>query len=218
MSVLTFDCYGTLLNSDIIYEYIEKVAKEHGVDGQHARDIFTTYEDRLMYGEPYQDYDQILKQILEYCDFELKTDFFKGEYDNLIAIHFNFKLHPDVLPALKKLKEQGHQIYLMSNTMHRFMDKHLEQFDGVVDGVFLAEDMHCYKPDLNFFKQVQAKLAFTNDNHVHIAKGYWWDIVPATKLGWSKIWINRDQKQGFEREAPYLELPDLTDLVTLIKK
>lgn len=100
----------------------------------------------------------------------------------------------------------------MSNTCHDIMDENLKQFEGLIDDVLLADDVHCYKPDLRFFLQAQAKYGLTNDNHIHIANGYWWDIVPCKKLGWRKIWINRQGYRGNKREQPYQEIPTLAEI------
>lgn len=52
--------------------------------------------------------------------------------------------------------------------------------------------------------------------HCHIAKGYWWDIVPAKKMGWNKIWVNRTGVlQGRESEQPYITVSDLLKLPQL---
>lgn len=58
--ILTFDCYGTLLNTDILYEYVYNLAEKNSVSGNKAREKFINYEDRLMYGE-------ILFLMISYC-------------------------------------------------------------------------------------------------------------------------------------------------------
>ena len=38
--ILTFDCYGTLLDTSPLYNYIGKLAEEHELSGQKAISIF----------------------------------------------------------------------------------------------------------------------------------------------------------------------------------
>ena len=49
--ILTFDCYGTLLDTSNLYAYIQKIGDKKGGFGKKAVEIFHNYEDRLMYGE-----------------------------------------------------------------------------------------------------------------------------------------------------------------------
>lgn len=48
-----------------------------------------------------------------------------------------------------------------------------------------------------------------SDTISNIAKGYWWDIVPCSKLGWRKIWVNRNYKKGSRRHKTYKEVINL---------
>ncbi|OIL21363.1 hypothetical protein ATW99_01840, partial [Oenococcus oeni] len=64
---------------------------------------------------------------------------------------------------------------------------------------------------------VQRKLNLNNNNHLHIAKGFWWDIVPCAKIGWKKIWINRNRINGLKEYQPYKEFNDLRALPTYLK-
>lgn len=213
---LTFDCYGTILNMKPIDTILEKLALEKQVDPQLAVTTYNNYEDRLMYQAKLVPYDKLIAENLTYLDLELTADhWFFDHLDDVLTAYQNLQPHPDILPAFMKLKEQGHQLYLMSNSAPEFMRNHLAALDDLPDGVLLPNETGCYKPDLPFFEAATAKWDLNHDNHVHIAKGYWWDIVPATTLSWRKIWINRDHKHGRLQEQPYSEFSDLTPLVDL---
>lgn len=103
--ILTFDCYGTLLNTDVVYDFIEQAAANHGLSVEKARDVYINYEDRLMYGEEFHPYEELLQMILDYCDQELVTDIFHNQIDQLVAVHKDFKAHPDVIDGLRYLKK-----------------------------------------------------------------------------------------------------------------
>jgi 2-haloacid dehalogenase len=214
--ILTFDCYGTLIDTSPLYMYISSVAETNGIAADKAKGIFVNYEDRLMYGEDYVPYIDLLRYVLEYCDMELNTNIFESEWQNVLNIHKKFMPYSDVSNSLKKLKDSGYHLYLMSNSMHSIMSWHLEVLDPIFDDVILAEDTHCYKPSLNFFNYAQTKLCLGNTNHCHIAAGYWWDIVPCSKLGWNKIWVNRRNYRGNDRHQPYKEIHSLAELSDII--
>lgn len=106
----------------------------------------------------------------------------------------------------------------MSNTTHSLMQDHLRQFDGLIDDAIVADDTHCYKPNTYFFTYASDKYRFSNQNHAHIAIGYWWDIAPCRKLGWNRVWVNRRNERGRSDEQPYQEIKDLTKLPAALQK
>lgn len=210
--ILTFDCYGTLLNTDILYQYVSRLAEENGLSGDKAREIFIHYEDRLMYGEDFIPYEQLLSLALEYCDMELNSNVFASQWGHIMELHKEFEPYEDVIRTLKYLKSRQYQLILMSNSTHEIMHYHIAKLENLFDGCVLAEDTKCYKPNLDFFRYTSRKYELSSNMHCHIAKGYWWDIVPCSKLGWNKIWVNRNQITGSRRHLPYQEIRTLDEL------
>lgn len=217
--ILTFDCYGTLLDTSPLYTLIEEIADFHKLPKNKAIETFIRYEDRLMYGEQFLPYDKLLFEILTYCDMELGTNVFTSNYEKVIETHKNFIPFPDVLPALHKLKEKGYELAIMSNSTKQIMNWHLNTLDNVFDHSLVAEETKCYKSVLSFFKIAEETFKLHNKEHCHIAKGYWWDIVPAKKMNWNKIWMNRDNlMNGRKNELPYLIISSLSELPQLNSK
>ncbi|MFQ7292988.1 MAG: HAD family hydrolase [Monoglobales bacterium] len=215
--ILTFDCYGTLLDTAPLYEHIADHAAKYGLSPYKAVQIFSCYEDRLMYGEDFKPYDQLLREILDYCDMELSTDIFSSEFDRIFDIHRSFLPFEDVMSTLYILKEKGYELALMSNTTKQIMNWHLERFDYIFDDILLADETECYKPSLEFFRAAEQKFELHLKDHYHIAKGYWWDIVPAHKMGWKKIWVNRAKLvKGRDKEKPYRTIVSLYELERLL--
>lgn len=125
----------------------------------------------------------------------------------------NGRHRADVLETLHKLKQNGYSLAVMSNTTNQIMDWHLKKLENLFDDRLVAEDTKCYKPNLMFFKMSERKFNLKMQEHCHIAKGYWWDIVPAKKMGWNKIWVNRSHlSHGRNTESPYLTISTLSEL------
>lgn len=147
---------------------------------------------------------------------ELNTNIFVPAYDKIIEIHKSFSPFPDVLEALHALKNKGYELAVMSNSTKQIMQCNLEKLDNIFDDSLVADETECYKPDLNFFRMAEQKFSLHEKEHCHIAKGYWWDIVPATKMGWKKIWVNRlNLTSGRSVENPYITVSSLKDLPQL---
>lgn len=211
--ILTFDCYGTLLDTSALYNFIGRLAEDNELSASKAISTFSSYEDRLMYGEDFINYDVLLMEILSYCDMEMNCDVFTAQYERVLELHRDFRPFPDVTEALRKLKLNGYKLIVMSNTTNKIMDRHMEKLENLFDDRLVAEDAKCYKPDLRFFRMAEEKFGLKAAEHCHIARGYWWDIVPAHKMGWKKIWVNRaNLSHGRDADKPYITISDLRKL------
>jgi len=217
MKILTFDCYGTLLDTESLYGLIESIAQENNLPPEKARKIFESYEDRLMYGENFMPYDKLLREILIYCDMEMNTDVFSKHLENIFNVHKSFEPFPDVIGTLEYLKKQGYELVLMSNTTNAFMSYHIKKLNNIFADFLTSECAKCYKPNLSFFYQAEKRFSLSYKMHTHIAKGYWWDIVPAAKMGWKKIWVNRSGlARGRTQEQPYITVSMLNELENIL--
>jgi HAD superfamily hydrolase len=217
--ILTFDCYGTLLDTSNLYAYIQKIGDKKGGFGKKAVEIFHNYEDRLMYGEDFRSYDELLYEVLSYCDMEMNTNVYVASYDEILDIHRFFHPFSDVMDALKECKKQGYRLILMSNCTKEMLEWHQKSLDYLFDDAICAEDCHCYKPSLSFFSLTEDKFHLSDANHCHIAKGYWWDIIPAAKMGWKRIWVNRDHLScGRTQEMPYYMIASMNELVDCLSQ
>ena len=201
--LVTLDCYGTLIDTTRLYGSVGDIGKKIGVDETLLTNLFVNYEDRLMYGESFVRYDVLVYRALEYCEFELNRSDILCEYDSVMAAHEELKPYPEVIDTLEKIKAGGSKIAIMSNSVNDIMRHHLRELKVAFDHVILAEQTHCYKPDLDFFFQSQEITGLSRSEHCHVAAGYWWDIVPASKMGWNKIWVNRKGKRGGLSAQPY---------------
>ncbi len=211
--ILTFDCYGTLLDTRPFYALIESEARKAGLDPKEATSAFCRWEDRLMYGEPYCSYEEILRKALAWCDWEFHTDVFEKLHAKALDVHRNFKPFADVVPVLKQLKEKGYQICLMSNTTDELIKAHHKALEDLPDEWLSAEMTHCYKPDLSFFRQAETQWNLKNRPHIHVAKGYWWDMSPAAKMDWRAVWVNRSNEPVNPDLVPDAIISDLTFLM-----
>lgn len=214
--ILTFDCYGTLIDTNPLIHEIGSIAQEAGVSRESAETAFQVNEARVMYGEPYQDYPKVIEYILQYCDAQFGADVFQKEYHRVMDTICHLEAFPEVKPILRDLKNAGHQLYLLSNSHKEIMTHHLDTLGNLFEYEFLADELHCYKPQYEFFRYTEDKLHLNPDIHCHIAEGFFWDIVPASRFRWNTIWVNRNHLTGSDRGGRYQEVSDLTEVPPLI--
>ena len=201
--ILTFDCYGTLIDTSPLLEEVGKMASEAGLSSDRAKELFPVYEARAMYAEPYCDYDKVVLHALKYLDFEFCSKVFGKQYDRAIECVKNYKAFPEVKDILAK------------------MNCHLKELGHPFEYEILADETHCYKPNLEFFRYSEDMLGLKElprEGHCHIAEGYFWDIIPATYFRWNSIWVNRSRQQGDERGKDYIEVHELTGAYEALKK
>ena len=51
IKLITFDCYGTLVDTAPFYEAAGEIGVQHQIDRGLFQKAFELYEDRMMYGE-----------------------------------------------------------------------------------------------------------------------------------------------------------------------
>lgn len=213
---ITFDCYGTLLDTRPVAQWFTSFGEKYQVDGATAWQQYCQWEDRLMYGTPVIPFTALVKRDMQFIDMVMDTGtLFTAQWPILLDVYQHLQPWPEVVATLTALRQAGHRVILMSNSTPALMALHRQALGDQVDAVVLPEDTGCYKPDKRFF-QFAAK-GLHEGPHVHVANGYWWDVWPCQALGWPCIWINR---QGYQAQAdiqPTATLPDLQDLPALIK-
>lgn len=210
--MLTFDCYGTLIDTAPFWKEIGRIGEEFGINKTLMVNTFATFEERLMYGEGlFWVYSDVIYRALQYSEMELGVGKLTDQYERLIKVHKELRPFPEVTATLKALKAKGYPTFIMSNSDWNIMTNNLDSLDHDFDDVYLAENLQAYKPQLSFFKQVQNKLS--TNHHVHIAAGFWWDIVPAKRMNWRRIWVNRQSKKGLQKAMPYREVKTFDEIL-----
>ncbi|HEX2936781.1 MAG TPA: HAD family hydrolase [Bacteroidales bacterium] len=214
--ILTFDCYGTLIDTTPFYNEIKAIGAEQGLDGKQLVELFINYRDKLMFGEPFRLLSEIIHMALKHCQSELKCNILLPEFHRLIHVHQHLPAFEEVKPTLARLKQQGYSLVLLSNAQWSIMDFNLKTLEIPFDHVFLAEDVKCYKPNLQFFNHAASCVLKDANFHAHIAAGFWWDIVPASTLQWNSIWVNRKGFAGLDEYKPYTEITTLDEVLAYL--
>lgn len=216
--LITFDCYETLMDTDPFFDAIAEVGAKVGEDIAKVRNTYLSWEDRIMYGTPFIRYDELVRKALALTESDLNISGLVEQSDALLDAMKSIKPFSDVKDGLRAIKEKGYKTCVMSNSVHDIMKHHVAAMEHEFDYLMLAEDLHCYKPRVEFFTQAAEKLQVHNqDTHIHIAAGFWWDIMPCTEVGWKrKIWVNRTGKKGLSEYLPYQEVHSLEEAIAYI--
>jgi 2-haloalkanoic acid dehalogenase type II len=207
--VVTFDCYGTLINWDAgITEAFGRIA---GLLGVSARDLRASYEEiePIVEAEEYRPYREVLAETAR----RAAAGFGHGSLDDE-ALAFAESLpgwvpFPDTNPALERLAAAGYRLGLLSNTDDDLIAATREHFTVPFDLVITAEQVRSYKPAHGHFLEARNQLG--SSPWLHAAQSHFHDIVPTHELGIANAWINR-RHQRIEGAKPDHECASLAEL------
>ncbi|MEM1172084.1 MAG: haloacid dehalogenase type II [Cyanobacteria bacterium P01_H01_bin.35] len=221
--ILSFDCYGTLIDWESgIIPVLKNLVANHQIDITEAQllEMFAKFESEAEAGE-YKKYREVLKEVIHKISQELNFQPTESELNSLSKSIKNWLPFPDTIAALQKLKEK-YQLAIISNIDDELFADSAKHLQVEFDFVITAAQVKSYKPSKNNFEISIQKMAIAPEKLLHIAQSIYHDIVPAKAMGLSTIWVNRRQgKEGFGATLPAsgkpdLEVPDLKNLVDLI--
>lgn len=86
-------------------------------------------------------------------------------------------------------------VILITNTDDEIIVETQKTLNVTFDDIITAEQARAYKPSHTGFYLARQRLQLPISDIWHAGFGFKYDIVPATELGYTTVWINR-QAQG----------------------
>ena len=210
--VVTFDCYGTLVDweSGITSAFLRAAARG-GIVVKPA-DVLAAYsriEPEVESGA-YRPYHDVL------CETALRVAAECGwTIDRETAAFLPQSLadwppFDETRDALQRLRDAGIRLGILSNVDIDLLQATLRRLRVEFDLVVTAQDVRAYKPAQAHF--VEARKRIGSSRWLHAAQSYFHDVVPATTLGVPTAWINRHGEAPHGRARPDMDLRTLNEL------
>jgi len=211
LTVLTFDCYGTLIDWESgIWQALQPVLAAHQVTmtTDEALELYAELEAEAERGE-YREYKSVLKMVLAGLGSRLGFVPTRAELQSFAESIKTWEPFPDTVAALGMLKTK-YRLAIISNVdddLFAFSAQHLQvPFDWVIT----AQQVKSYKPSLNNFYRALERIGESKHRILHVAQSLFHDIAPAKAMGLSTVWVNRRHgKEGFGATPPAQAQPDL---------
>ena len=225
--VVSFDCYGTLIDWERgILPPLKQLLSNREIDfsDDGTLELFAEFESELENDKnDYIEYRKILQEIVkrfgQRFNFEPTETESGTEINCLVDSIKNWQPFPDTVAALLALK-QKYKLAVISNIdddLFAGTAKHLKvEFDWLIT----AEKVRSYKPSTRNFEIALETMGIPPEKLLHVAQSVYHDIVPATSMGISTVWVNRRQdKTGFGATLPASGQPDweVPNLKTLVE-
>jgi len=217
---ITFDCYGTLIDTRTHYvEIWRELLAQKGLDADETVMEYVRSwgeeEFRLVQG-PYKKHRDLLVESVETTLRRNNLPIGPGDGRRLADAWGTFPPYPDVKPVLTRLKEH-YRLAIISNTDNDIIHQTVAGIGVEFDAIFTAEDCKAYKPSRIPFEHALRSIGMGPQEVLHVAFGYQYDHGPASEMGFMTVWVNRRQlilPPGARKFD--VEIPDLTGLPALL--
>lgn len=217
--VLTFDCYGTLIDWETgIWDALQPLLMSNGrgdITREKALEAHSKYEGQQQIDSPSMLYTDLLASVhkLFAGHFELQTsDRMDSEFGQAIA---HWPAFPDTADALRYLKTR-YKLVILSNVSRDGFAASNRKLGVEFDAVYTAEDAGSYKPaSANFeymFEYLAKDLGMQRSDILHTAQSLFHDHVPAKKFDLANAWIDRQhlsESGSWGATAKVSERPDI---------
>jgi 2-haloacid dehalogenase len=220
--MLTFDCYGTLIDWEAgIFTALKPVLAVHGkfIADDQLLELYGEFESQAEAGE-YRPYREVLKTVVRALGKRLDFPPTVEEVDSLSNSIAKWQPWPDTVCALKKLSTR-YRLAIISNIDDDLFTATRRCLPVEFDSVTTAEQAAGYKPSLNIFKMALGKSKLSPDRILHVGQSIYHDVLPAQSLGLATAWVNRPSPRAGvgavkpARGKPDLEIPDLESLAEI---
>lgn len=215
--VITFDCYGTLIDWEegirkAFHNAILKTGGDPGLESK-ASQAYEEEERKIEKEKPHILYRDVLSKTSLAVSRKIGWKLPEADSTFLARELPNWTPFPDTNPSLAKIARR-HTLGILSNVDNDLLSGTVRHFTSPFEIKVTAENVRSYKPAFGHFEE--ARRIIGDRSWVHVAGSQYHDIEPAVKLGIRAVWVNRKNVRPTRNysEKQVLEVKDLTELVT----
>ena len=201
--VLTFDCYGTLIDWESgmvaalapLTERLDRNLTRNEILQAHAR-----YESDQQRQTPTKRYRELLAVVYRRLAEEWGISV---GWDDCVRYGQSVKdwpAFPDSVEALQYLK-QHYKLVILSNVDNESFSASNGKLGVDFDAIYTAEDIGSYKPaaaNFEYMLTMLKGLGYDKSDLLHTAESLFHDHAPANRQGLTSCWIyRRHEQEGF---------------------
>jgi 2-haloacid dehalogenase len=193
LKAAAFDAYGTIFDVYSIGALAEDIFPGRGtVLAEIWRDRQIEYTRLRTLSGRYADFRQVTGDALDYACERLGLALTATDRERLMSQYDRLAPFPDCLPALRRLRDSGLPLAILSNGTRAMLDSAIAAagMDGLFTHVLSADAVRKYKtaPEVyqlgpDAFGCAPGEILFVSSNC--------WDACGAAWFGYTSFWINR---------------------------
>jgi 2-haloalkanoic acid dehalogenase type II len=191
--ILTFDCYGTLIDWDRgITEAFRAALAASGVTLPLDQVLAAYHQiEPAVQAEPFRRYRDVLTEAVRRVAARLDWRLPESRTSFLADSLPSWTPFVDTNHALERLAGAGCRLGILSNTDDDLLAATRRHFTVPFEAglIITAQQVKSYKPAATHFETARARIA--GGRWLHVAQSHFHDIAPAGRLGIPSAWINR---------------------------
>jgi 2-haloacid dehalogenase len=209
--VLTFDCYGTLIDweAGILTALRRALGGAAAVTDETLLEAFGRHEAAIEAG-PYLPYREVLAGTLAAIAGELGVEVSPNEAAAFGGSVVDWPAFDDSAAALADLARL-YRLGVITNCDDDLFAASERRLGVRFDPVVTAQQTRRYKPNPRGFELAFERIGLPTSRILHVAQSLFHDHVTAKRLGLRTVWVNRRSGRGGSGATPRAEArPDLT--------
>ena len=213
--VITFDCYGTLIDWEKGIETAfgnEAIRTNTTFNGPLVVELYHEVEPELEAG-PFRPYREVLGDAARLVAERMNWSISDERAAFLARSLPDWPAFPDTAAALERLAAVGYRLGILSNVDDDLLAETRRSLPDVFDPdlIVTAQQVGSYKPAPGHFEAARERVA--GRPWLHAAASLFHDIGPANGDGIATAWVNRGRhRRRPDDPSPGIEVPDLEAL------
>lgn len=210
---ILFDLYGTLYDVHSVSRVCDEVYPEHGEEISRLwrqKQLEYTWLRSLM--DRYVNFEKVTEDALRFTFAQLGLPLDDKTHQRLSDAYLRLNPYQDTPEALRRLKEAGIPLGIISNGSHRSIEQVLTNSDmkWAFDELISVEELQVFKPHNRVYSFAEKRMGHPRENILFISSNAW-DASAASHFGFPVCWINRHNGAFDELDArPTHTLRDLS--------
>jgi 2-haloacid dehalogenase len=192
VKAIAFDAFP-IFDSRPIFSLAEELYPGHGAElsNEWRTRQFEYAWLRTLEGQ-YADFWTVTQNALTFATRNLGIVRDEEKLSRLMNAYLDLKPWPDVVPALKRLKDAGVRLGLLSNFTDRMMTSCIaaSALDGLFEQVLSTDRVKAFKPDPRAYEMGVKSFGLRREDIVFAAFAGW-DAAGAKAFGYPTFWVNR---------------------------
>jgi 2-haloacid dehalogenase len=207
--VLTFDCYGTLIDWETgILAALHAAHTEWPAGDEELLQGFAVHEAAAERG-PYRPYREVLAAAIRGVAGDLGVAVGPDGVRGFAESVGDWPPFPDSTDALRRLARR-YRLGIITNCDDDLFAASNERLGVGFEWVITAQQVRSYKPSHRSFERALATIPVPRERILHVAQSLYHDHVPAKAVGLATAWIDRRRGRSRSGATPPAEAaPDV---------
>jgi 2-haloacid dehalogenase/putative hydrolase of the HAD superfamily len=210
--VVTFDCYGTLIDweTGITRAFAAAAARDgEPIDPAAVLPAYLAIE-RVVEHETYRSYRDVLMESARRVGARLGIRLDGAGAGFLPESVGDWPPFPDTNPALERLAAAGYRLGILSNVDDDLLVATRRRLTVPFEIIVTAQQVRSYKPAPAHWDEARRRIG--GARWLHAAQSYYHDVAAARGLGVPVAWVNRHGEPAGSAGPPDRVVEDLTAL------